>query len=791
MDKAKKFEQRIVDVLNMYYSTDLKSAAPTEIYNALSKAIIGEKYEDKRRSEEVYEKSKMTYYFSIEFLVGRALCNNINNLALQEDVKEALINCDLSFEDIEEVELDAAFGNGGLGRLAACFLDSAATQNLPVMGYGIKYREGLFKQDFENGFQVEAGDSWGSVGEPWLIEAYKDKVLVEYADMKVQAVPYDMYIIGYGTKNVNTLRLWDSRAIHEFDFKMFNNGCFDESVKEKVKNEHISRVLYPNDSREEGRILRIRQEYFFVSASLKDIIKRFKKNHGDNFKAFPEYVAIQLNDTHPVVAIPELIRLLVDENNVELNLAITIAQNTFGYTNHTIMAEALEKWECYIFEKVLPRIYEIIEILNNRLVSELRERKMSEDMINIMRIIQNGTIHMASLALFGSHTVNGVAKLHTKILIEETLRPWYKAYPEKFQNKTNGISPRRWLKLCNKELAELITENLQGEGWVKDLSQFEKLKTVINTEPFIERFLKIKESKKAALAKYILDNEGVKVNPNSMFIIQVKRMHEYKRQLLNALLVLDMYFDLKENPQKDITPMTFIFGGKAAPGYFRAKGIIKFINDIANLINSDEQVKDKLSVVFVKNYNVSYGERLFPAADLSVQISTAGKEASGTGNMKFMINGTPTVGTYDGANIEIVEEAGNENNFIFGARVEELRAIEGTYNPYYYYSNVKGLKRAVDTLINGTFNDMGTCMYREIYNSLLYGCNWERGDVYFVLKDFEDYRRVINESQNLYKDKTKWGKMCLNNLVAAAKFSSDRTITEYAEEIWKIKPCEI
>ncbi|MEG2018416.1 MAG: glycogen/starch/alpha-glucan phosphorylase [Clostridium sp.] len=788
MVKSQNIERKINDVLNMFYGTDLKSASVIEVYNAVSKAVLGEKYEDRRRSDEVYFKGKMTYYFSIEFLMGRALGNNLINLALNDEVKKVLGDVGLRLEDIEEVELDAAFGNGGLGRLAACFLDSAATQNMPIMGYGIKYEEGLFKQEFRKGFQVEEGDNWNSVGEPWQIKVEKDQVEVKFSDLTVKAVPYDMYIMGYGTRNVNVLRLWESKALKEFDFNMFNEGCFDESMKGKVKSEHISRVLYPNDSREEGRILRIEQEYFFVSASLKDIIKRYIQYHGQDLKGFSKYVAIQLNDTHPVVAIPELIRILVDEHNMDMDEAISIAKETFAYTNHTIMAEALEKWECYLYGKLLPRVYQIIEVLNNRLVMELREKEVPEADINVMRIIQNGIIHMASLALYGSHAVNGVAKLHTKILMEDTLHPWYLAYPAKFQNKTNGISPRRWLKLCNEELAELITSRLHSENWLRDLSLLSKLKPALIEEDFIRSFLAIKDKKKEDLAEYIYENEGVTINPKSMFIVQVKRIHEYKRQLLNALLVLDIYFKLKANPKDEITPMTFIFGGKAAPGYFRAKGIIKFINDIANLINGDEEVKGKLSLVFVKNYNVSYGERLFPAADLSVQISTAGKEASGTGNMKFMINGTPTVGTFDGANIEIVEEAGAKNNFIFGARVEELRSIDNTYNPQYYYYNVEGLKRVIDTLIDGTFNDENTGMYREIYNSLLYGCDWQRADVYFVLKDFEDYRRVINESRSIYEDKLKWGTMCVSNLIASSKFSSDRTVLEYARDIWKIKP---
>ena len=791
MGKSKNIERKINDVLNMFYGTDLKSASAIEVYNAVSKAVLGEKYEDKRRSDEVYFKGKVTYYFSIEFLMGRALGNNLINLALNDEVKKVLNGVDLKLEDVEEVELDAAFGNGGLGRLAACFLDSAATQNMPVMGYGIKYEEGLFKQEFKNGFQVEEGDNWNSVGEPWQIKVEKDQVEVKFSDLTVNAVPYDMYIMGYGTRNVNVLRLWESKALKKFDFNMFNEGCFDESMKGKVKGEHISRVLYPNDSREEGRILRIRQEYFFVSASLKDIIKRYIKYHGNDLKEFSKYVAIQLNDTHPVVAIPELIRILVDERNMDMDTSIAKAKEPFAYTNHTIMAEALEKWECYLYGKLLPRIYQIIEVLNNKLVMELREKEVPEADINIMRIIQNGIIHMASLALYGGHAVNGVAKLHTKILKEDTLRPWYGAYPEKFQNKTNGISPRRWLKLCNEELAELITSQLHSESWLRDLSLLSELKPALIEGDFIKSFLTIKDKKKQQLAKYIYENEGVTINPKSMFIIQVKRIHEYKRQLLNALLVLDIYFKLKENPQIDATPMTFIFGGKAAPGYFRAKGIIKFINDIANLINNDEDVKGKLSLVFVKNYNVSYGERLFPAADLSVQISTAGKEASGTGNMKFMLNGTPTVGTFDGANIEIVEEAGEENNFIFGARVEELRSIAASYNPQNYYYNVEGLKRVIDTLIDGTFNDENTGMYREIYNSLLYGCDWQRPDVYFVLKDFEDYRRVINESKSVYQDKFKWGTMCVSNLIASSKFSSDRTVIEYCRDIWGVEPAQV
>ncbi|MEG1254479.1 glycogen/starch/alpha-glucan phosphorylase [Clostridium sp.] len=788
MIRVEEFKETMNKVLKMYFGTTLDEANCQEVYNAVSKAVLESKFHHWKLSDSLYSKSKETYYFSIEFLMGRALGNNLMNLSIDEEVLRLLKEINIDIKDVEAEEYDAAFGNGGLGRLASCFLDSSATLNLPVKGYGIKYHQGLFKQSFKDGFQVEEGDNWIISGEPWQVKREKEQVEVNYNDFNVKAIPYDMPIFGYNTDNVNTLRLWDSEPVDNFNFSLFNEGKFDESMKNHTRAKNITRVLYPNDANEEGKILRIRQEYFFVSASLQDIIRQYKKSNGNDFSKFHELVCIQLNDTHPVVAIPELMRLLVDFEGVALESAWYIACNTFAYTNHTVLAEALEKWDVYLYVKLLPRVYEIIQYINNILIDELRVRGIDQWKINRMRIIQDGVIHMASLAVYGSRAINGVAEIHTEILKNSVFKDWYEIYPSRFQNKTNGISPRRWLNLCNEELSEMITDILGDNKWVTNLSELKKLEQYINDEDTINRFLSIKHEKKKQLADYIKNNEGIEINPNSIFNIQVKRVHEYKRQLLNALIVLDLYFTLKENPELDFIPVTFIFGGKAAPGYFRAKGIIKFINDIGNLVNNDEQVRDKIKVVYVKNYNVSYGERIFPAADLSIQISTAGKEASGTGNMKFMINGTPTLGTLDGANVEIIEEVGKDNNFIFGATVEELKGIKDSYNPKYYYENVKGLKRAVDTLIDGTFNDKGSGMYKELYNSLIIGCDWQKADNYYVLKDFEEYREALIKVNYAYKNKMAWGIKCLKNLIYSAKFSSDRTVEEYARDIWHIHP---
>jgi starch phosphorylase len=791
MFNKEKFKEAIERFVKINYAKPLDKAKAYEKYNGISKAVMEVIVDNWTNTEREYQKGKQAYYFSAEFLMGRALGNNLINLGIYDEVKETLKELNIDINYIEEIEEDAGLGNGGLGRLAACFLDSAATMNLPLTGYGIRYKYGIFKQRFEDGFQIEEADNWLKYGDPWSIRRDEDAVIVEFGDGKVKAIPYDTPIIGYGTKNINKLRLWEAHPIKEFDFQLFNSQKYDEAVNEKNRAENISRVLYPNDSRKEGKILRLKQQYFFVSASLQDLVAKFKKRFGSNFQLFPEYHAIQLNDTHPVVAIPELMRILTCEEKIDWEKAWEITIKTFAYTNHTILSEALEKWDVELYKKVLPKIFEIIQKIDERFVIELKEKGYNDQKIKKMRIISDNLIHMAWMAIHGTHTTNGVAKLHTDILKSRELKEWYELYPNRFQNKTNGITPRRWIALSNRELTQFITELLGSEEWLKDLSKLEELKKYVEDEKVLKRFLQIKYEKKLELANYIKIHEGIEINPNSLFDIQIKRLHEYKRQLLNAFHILDLYYRIKENPEMDIVPRTFIFGAKAAPGYFRAKAIIKYINEIAELINNDPDVNDKIKVIFVQNYRVSYAEKLFPAADISEQISTAGKEASGTGNMKFMLNGTPTLGTYDGANVEIVAEAGEENNFIFGTRVEELEEIKESYDPKEYYENVPGLKRVVDTFIDGTFNDDETGMFEDLYKSLLDGTDWHKPDNYYLLKDFADYRDAQEKVDKAYRDRIEWAKKCWYNLSSAGNFSSDRTILEYSKEIWGIKPQKV
>ncbi|MFT9497852.1 glycogen/starch/alpha-glucan phosphorylase [Anaerosolibacter sp.] len=785
------FKSSIMRTLKTDYGKVIENATIHEKYHAVSKAVIELITDDWYRTSSTYGEGKQAYYLSAEFLMGRALGNNLINLGIYENVKDTLkeLNIDLNF--VEEAEEDAGLGNGGLGRLAACFLDSCATMNLPVTGYGIRYRYGLFRQCFEDGFQKEEGDHWMAHGDPWSIRREEDSVLVQFRGDVVRAIPYDMPIIGYNTKNVNTLRLWQAEPICEFDFEKFNHQEFDKAVREKNRAEDISRVLYPNDDKPQGKVLRLKQQYFFVSASLQDMKRKYKEKHGDRFDDFHKYHAVQLNDTHPVVAIPELMRLLMDEEGLSWDQAWEITQKTFSYTNHTILAEALEQWDCQIFKKLLPRLYQVIQQIDKKFVSELRGKDYETEEIEELRIICNGRIKMAWLAIHGSHTTNGVAKLHTEILISQELRKWYELYPQRFQNKTNGITPRRWLLLCNPELSKLITQLLGTEAWVTDLSRLRELEKYRDDKVVLQQFAEIKMAKKKELAAYIEEHEGICINPSSIFDIQIKRLHEYKRQLLNGFHILDLYYRIKEDPKIHMTPKTFIFGAKAAPGYIRAKGIIKFINEIARTINSDPDVKDRIKVVFIQNYRVSYGEKLFPAADISEQISTAGKEASGTGNMKFMLNGTPTLGTLDGANVEIVDEAGEENNFIFGARVEELEKIKDIYDPKSYYESTPGLKRVIDSLIDGTFNDGGAGMFKELHDSLLVGASWHNADNYFILRDFAEYREAHKLIDKAYGNNLEWIKKCWMNLSNSGKFSSDRTIKEYAEKIWYVKPNRI
>lgn len=757
-----------------------------EKYTALAKAIMEDIVPKWIESEDKFTDKKKAYYFSAEFLMGRALSNNLINMEYKTQVEELLEQIGVDYSDVEDAESDAGLGNGGLGRLAACFLDSAATLNYHLMGYGIRYQYGIFNQSFVDGFQVEEGDNWLEFGEPWSIRKDSEKVVVSFSDGDVLAVPYDTPIIGYGGNTINTLRLWQSEAIEMFNFREFNNQNYDMSVKDKNNAELISRVLYPNDSNDEGKKLRLKQQYFFVSASIQDLVNKHLSKYA-NFDNFAKLHAIQLNDTHPAVAIPELMRILTINHNMDWNTAWDITVKTFAYTNHTILKEALEVWSVDLYRYLLPNVYEIIEKINYSLIRDFEQKGVSREEIYEYEIIHNNQIRMAWLSIYGTHSTNGVAQLHSDLLAERELNNWYKIYPERFNNKTNGITQRRWLLQSNPELSGLIIELLGSDSWITNLDELKKLEKWADDENVLSRFLDIKQTKKNQLVEYIKEKEGIEIDPNSIFDIQIKRLHEYKRQLLNAFQILDLYFRLKEDPSLDIENRTFIFGAKAAPGYIRAKGIIKFINDIKDLINNDTDINGKIKIVFATNYGVSYGEKLFPAADISEQISTAGKEASGTGNMKFMLNGAPTIGTLDGANVEIVEEAGEENNFIFGLKVEDIMEIDHSYDPKHYYENVKGLKRVVDTLIDGTFSDNGTGIYKELYDSLLNGAHWHKSDVYYLMKDFDSYREAQERVNEAFKDRLGWAKKCWMNVANAGKFSSDRTIEQYAKEIWGIE----
>ncbi|MCQ2466354.1 MAG: glycogen/starch/alpha-glucan phosphorylase [Clostridia bacterium] len=766
-------------------------ASARDYWTALSKSIVELISDNWEETRVAYSNERQAYYFSAEFLEGRSLLNNLVNLGIYDVAKEAMASYGYNLTDILEEETDPALGNGGLGRLAACFLDSCTTLNLPVTGYGIMYRYGLFRQTIENGFQKEHPDSWMERGYPFTLQRFNERVKVHYNDMDVWAVPCDLPITGYGTKNINLLRLWKAEPAEEFDFNLFNSQRFDDAVIQRNRVNDIWRVLYPNDSSYDGKVLRVRQQYFFVSASLQDIVRRYKAVHGDDLHDFAKYNAIQLNDTHPVIGIPELMRILVDENGVRWEDAWEIVKETFAYTNHTIMAEALEKWDISIFRYLFPRIFEIVEGINNQFRAQMYEAGVYSELIDRMSMLADGKVQMAWMAIYGSHSVNGVAALHTDILKRETLKEWYEIYPEKFSNKTNGVTPRRWLRACNPELAALFTELLGNDKWVTHLEDLKKLEKYKDDEEVLKRVIAIKRANKASYADFLKKTAGVELNPDSVFDIQIKRLHEYKRQLLNALYALNLYDRIKENPSLDLPPVTILFGAKAAPGYFRAKAIIKFINEIAKMIDNDPDMKGRLKVYFIENYNVSNGERMFPAADISEQISTAGLEASGTGNMKFMMNGALTLGTLDGANVEIADAVGNENIYIFGCRAENMAATKAYYNPQWQYENIPGLKKALDRLIDGSFNDEGTGMFRDLYNGLLYGDNWNPGDTYYVLGDFDDYRKTRDQIYTDYKNELAWAKKAWINICNSGRFSSDRTISEYAEEIWNIKPCKI
>lgn len=790
MDKLKKnkFIENYVENLQRITLKSFDETSDKDRYNALCDSIMELINEEWRECKRSTRNERKAYYLSAEFLIGRSLGNNLINLGIYDEVKELLDEIGIDFEAIENYEDDAALGNGGLGRLAACFMDSAATQGINLAGYGVRYREGIFKQKIEEGFQVESGDSWIKDGDGWSIRVDSDAKIVRFRDQQVKAVPFDMPVVGFENGRVNTLRLWQSEPFEEFDFAKFNNYEYDDAVAEKNRAEDITRVLYPNDMQRAGKVLRLKQQYFFCSASIQDMVEKYKRDFPEDlqFKNFAKYHVIQLNDTHPIMAIPELIRVLVDENGIFFEDALEICSKVFAFTNHTVLQEALERWDKDIVLEVSPRCLEIIEKINEKLVKEFNAKGYSEEQIDPYRIERFGQIHMANLAIYVGFSVNGVAALHTEILKADTFKHWYKLRPEMFNNKTNGITPRRWLVYANRELSSFITEKLGTDEWKYKLDLLKGLEKYKDDEKVLEELWDIKQTKKNQLAKYILDTEGVKIDPESIFDIQIKRIHEYKRQHLNVLHIIYLYHKLKKNPDMEFTPTTFIFGGKAAPGYFRAKGMIKLANEVARVVNADPDVNDKIKVVFVENYRVSYAEKLFPAADISEQISTAGKEASGTGNMKFMLNGVLTLGTLDGANIEIFDHAGEENNFRFGATVEELNEIMDSYNPVEYYSKDPDIKDVVDSLVSGEFKDEGSYMFLDIYNELIKPQNGQRGDSYFLLKDFKSYAKAHERVNEAYKDKIDWSRKCLINIANAGFFSSDRTILDYAADIWKI-----
>lgn len=772
------------NILRSDYQIELTEADAKQLHRALSSAVMYAIADDWRRSRRAREEGRRAYYISAEYLTGRMIYNNLFNIGMLEDVSGLLKQKGVDIAIMEDIE-DCALGNGGLGRLAACFLDSAATHNLPLDGYGIRYKFGLFKQSFDHGFQIERADDWQRQGDPWSRRRDDKTVTVEFADKTVLAVPYDMPIVGYGTSCTGTLRLWQSEAIEEFDFAAFNSQEYALAVREKNYVEDITRVLYPNDSTYEGKKLRLRQQYFLSSASLQDLVRRHKRCFGtvDNLA---EMTTIQLNDTHPTVSIPELVRLLMNEGK-SFEQALEIAKKTFNYTNHTLMSEALETWDVELFRAVIPSILEIIYRIDSALEGELSFKGVSSEKVARMHIIDGGRVHMARLATYVSTYVNGVAKIHSDLLKKDVLKDWYEVYPERFTHKTNGITQRRWLGLCNPGLTKLISDRI-GKGFMTDLYEIKRMEPFID-ETVIGEFAAIKKDLKKKLRKIILEREGVDIPETFVFDVQVKRMHEYKRQLMNALGIVHIYKELKQGAMKDFPPTAFIFGAKAAPGYIMAKNIIKFINGVADRINSDPDVSDKLRVVFVQNYNCSYAEHIIPAADISEQISPAGTEASGTGNMKFMLNGAVTLGTYDGANIEIVECAGEENNYIFGARVDELSRLRPYYNPRAVYDNNQLVRRAVDSLIDGSIanDDDSRRVFTEIYNSLLVG-DWRKPDYYFNLYELEGYvKRRIEAIYDTRNELEFYGK-CIKNTVNAGKFSSDRTIKEYANELWHIEP---
>ncbi|MBR6912290.1 MAG: glycogen/starch/alpha-glucan phosphorylase [Treponema sp.] len=805
---AEKFKENLTARLRRQYGKDISQASSHDLFDAVSASVQEIIMPAWMATRNEYDKkpTKQLFYLSAEFLMGRALSNNLINLQIKDEVKKVLKDMNINFDLVEDEEPDAALGNGGLGRLAACFLDSLATLDYPGHGYGIRYEYGMFEQKIENGYQVEYPDNWLKHRDPWEVKRSdlavtvkfggeikygktpdgQDRFYIENAE-EVIATPYDMPIVGFDTNTVNTLRLWQASSPDGFDLQLFNDMRYNEAVFKQNEAENVSRVLYPNDNGPQGKALRLKQQYFFCSASLQDLVHRFVSNYGTDFAKFPELHAIQLNDTHPVVAIPELMRILMDEYGMGWNDSWSIVEKTFAYTNHTILAEALEKWDIAIFQALLPRIYQIVEEINRRFLIELRAKYPNDyEKQNRMSIIHNGKIYMAWLAIHAGYSVNGVAELHTKLLKEVELKDWYTLYPKKFNNKTNGITQRRWLCSSNPKLAEFITNRI-GHGWEKDLTKLKELEKFADDDASLEELIAIKKQNKEALVQYLKHKQNEFLDADSIFDVQVKRLHEYKRQLLNIFHIMYLYNRLIKDPSFNPPPRTFIFGAKSASGYRRAKAIIKLINTVAERVNNDRRVGGKLRVVFIENYRVSVAEKIFPAADVSEQISTAGKEASGTSNMKFMVNGALTMGTWDGANIEIFEEAGKENGFPFGLLTEEIQKMEKEhlYNPQQYIERNPALEEVVEQLVDGTY-DPSRQIFKEIHDSLVYGVEGQRPDVYYVLADFDKYVKAQEKLAEAYKDKKGWARMALINIANSGKFSSDRTIEDYVRDIWHI-----
>ena len=759
--------------LKYTYDVTLQEATPQELHEALGEAVMMAISDNWSSSKKARLQQRKAYYFSAEYLIGRLVYSNLYNLGILDEMKQLFAAQGVDLAVLEDIE-DAALGNGGLGRLAACFLDSAASCDLPLSGYGLRYKFGLFKQSFdEQGSQKENADDWSKYGDPWSYRRYNHTVKVKFPDHTVLAVPYDVPIIGYGTHNINTLRLWQCEAEEELDFNAFNDQDYLRALDQKNKAEDITRVLYPNDSTWEGKRLRIKQQYVLSSASLQDMLRTFKTAHGNDLSRFADYYAVQLNDTHPAMSIPELIRLLMEEG-MDFEQSFSIAQRTFSYTNHTVMSEALEKWPLDLLGSVVPEIVDIIRRIDEKLKWEHPG----------LYIIKDNTAHMANLSVYVSTYVNGVAEIHSQILKDDLFHDWYQVFPDRFQNKTNGVTPRRWMGLCNPELTQMLKYRIGGD-FLKDLDKLADLKPMIDDD-MVRQFNAIKRQKKEQLCKVIAEKEDVQLNPDFIFDVQVKRLHEYKRQLMNALSIVDIYFRLKNGELPDFHPTVYIFGAKSAPGYARAKAIIRYINRIAKMINNDPAVSDKLKVVFVQNYNCSYAEHIIPAADISEQISPAGTEASGTGNMKLMLNGAVTLGTLDGANVEIAQEAGMENEYIFGHTVEQINAAKDSYYARGIYDTDSHLHRAIDTLVDGTVPTDDA--QKELYHALLDGASWHKADNYFVLLDYASYMDAKLQVNHDYADRLAFGRKCLENIASGSKFSSDRTIRQYADEIWHIKP---